>query len=215
MNEEILFVLGIIGAASFAISGALTAIKAKFDLFGVIIIGCVTATGGGVLRDILIGEIPPMLFKEPYLGGIAAALSVVAFCFIYFKRKDFYRIDEKRERINNVFDSVGLAAFTVTGTELAFSHGISGNVLLSITIGVLTGVGGGILRDVLTGNPPYIFRKHVYAVVAIFGSVIYYVLRLYVLDTLVASAVSMAIIVGARLLATKYRWKLPKINIDD
>ena len=214
MNESILFVLGIIGAVSFAISGALVAIKSKFDLFGVIIIGCVTATGGGVIRDVLIGQTPPMLFKAPYLGIIAAALSVAVFYFVYFRKKDFYELSEKIEKINNVFDSIGLAAFTVTGTEIAFTSGFSDNILLSVSVGVLTSVGGGILRDVLTENPPYIFTKHVYAVVAIFGAAIYYALRILSVSTIISSAASIIIIVGVRMLATKYRWKLPKIRIE-
>ena len=213
MDEYILLILGIIGVISFSVSGTIVAIKAKFDLFGVIIMGCVTASGGGILRDVIIGKIPPELFSKPYVFAIAALASVIVFLSIYFDKKDFLKISETIERVNNVFDSVGLAAFTVTGTEMAFICGLSENVFLSITIGVLTGIGGGVLRDILTGTSPYVFRKHVYAVAAIFGGAIYYVLRCYVVVNWLASLISMIFIIGIRLLATKFRWELPKIDI--
>lgn len=211
----ILLILEIIGTIAFAVSGALVAVKAKFDIFGVLVIGCITAVGGGITRDILIGATPPTIFAKLYIVCIAAATALLVFLLAYFTRKKFDEVREKIEQINNIFDAIGLAAFTVMGTEIAFTGGFSHNVFLSVTLGVLTGVGGGVLRDILTETPPYIFKKHVYALASIVGAALYYILRLYVESTVLPSAVAIAFIIGVRALATKYRWSLPKIHLEN
>lgn len=208
-------VLEILGTIAFAVSGTFVAIKAKFDVFGVLVIGCITAVGGGIMRDILIGETPPLIFTRLYIVAVAGAVSMVAFVTAYVKRASFDRISEKIEHVNNIFDAIGLAAFTAMGTELAFTDGVSDNVFLSITLGALTGVGGGLLRDVLTGTSPYIFRKHVYAVATIFGAAIYYAIRVWTDNTVLPSIIAVLFIIVIRLLATKYRWNLPKIIITE
>ncbi|MBQ8322871.1 MAG: trimeric intracellular cation channel family protein [Clostridia bacterium] len=213
--EIILLVLEIVGTVAFAVSGAFVAVKARFDIFGVIVIGCITAVGGGITRDLLIGAFPPAIFSRSYIVGIAALTSTLAFLFAYFHRKKFDETLEKIERINNVFDAIGLAAFTVMGTELAFVKGFSDNVFLSITLGVLTGVGGGVLRDILTETPPYIFKKHIYAIASIGGGALYYILRLFTDGTLIPSAVATFFIILVRMLATKYRWSLPKVRLEE
>lgn len=210
-----MFVLEIAGTVAFAVSGAFVAIKARFDIFGVLVIGCITAVGGGITRDMLIGATPPAIFSKIYIVGIACLASLIVFIVAYIKRKKFDEIRERIEHINNIFDAIGLAAFTVMGTEIAFTNGLSENVFLSITIGVLTGVGGGVLRDILTETSPYIFKKHVYALASILGAVLYYLIRIWVNDTTLPSIVAMIFIIGIRLLATKYRWDLPKIKLQE
>lgn len=212
---NILLVLEIIGTISFAVSGALVAIKARFDIFGVLVVGCVTAVGGGITRDLLIGATPPAIFFKWYIALIAAVASLGVFIVSYIHRQKFDELRGRIEYINNVFDAIGLAAFTVTGTELAFTAGFADNVFLCVTLGVLTGVGGGVLRDIFTETSPYIFTKHVYAIASIFGAALYYVLRLFVENTVIISAVCIAVIIVTRLLATKYRWSLPKIQLED
>ena len=211
VTQTILFILEIIGTIAFAISGAFVAIKANFDVFGVIVIGCITSVGGGIMRDILIGNVPPTIFSRLYIVVIAASTSLAVFLVSYRTRKKFERMHKKAEQINNVFDAMGLAAFTVMGTELAFTNGISSNVFLAVTLGVLTGVGGGLLRDILTETSPYIFKKHVYAVAAILGAILYYLIKIWVDNTIFPSIASIIFVIGIRLLATKYRLSLPKI----
>ncbi len=215
ITETVLLILEIVGTIAFAVSGAFVAIRAKFDIFGVLVIGCITAVGGGITRDILIGATPPAIFSKSYIVGIAAITSLLAFAFAYFYHKKFDEVRERIEQINNVFDAIGLAAFTVMGTELAFTRGLSGNVFLSVTLGVLTGVGGGLLRDILTETPPYIFKKHVYALVSIVGAGLYFLLRGIVADSLLPSAAAILLIIAARIFATKYRWSLPKIKSEE
>ena len=214
-TEVILFILEVVGTISFAVSGAFVAIKVRFDVFGVLVIGCITAVGGGIMRDILIGEFPPAIFSRGYLVLIACASALTVFLVSYKQRKKFDGIRGKIEHINNVFDAIGLATFTAMGTELAFSNGFSDNVFLSLVLGVLPAVGGGLLRDILTETPPYIFKKHVYAVAAIVGSALYYVIRLFVENSIFPGAIAISFIIGIRMLATKYRWKLPKIQLED
>ncbi len=216
LTEIVLLVLEIIGTIAFAVSGTLVAIKAKFDVFGVLVVGCITAVGGGITRDIIIGQTPPLIFSNLYILGIAAATSVLVFIIAYYKKNIFERMREKIEHINNYFDAAGLAAFTVMGVELAFSaYAVYQNVFLSITLGVLTGVGGGLLRDIFTENTPYIFKKHIYALASIFGAGVYYSIRLYVDNTILPTLVGIVVIFTLRVLATKYRWSLPKVQLEE
>jgi uncharacterized membrane protein YeiH len=215
MIEEILFVLEIIGTVAFAISGAFVAVKAGLDIFGVTFIGCVTAVGGGIFRDMLIGVTPPAIFSNLHVLLVAVLTSLAVFAFSYVTRKKFDSMRKKIEHVNNFFDALGLAAFTVMGTEIAFTRGLENNVVLALLLGMLTGVGGGMLRDVLTNTTPYIFKKHVYALASIGGAALYYVLRILVAHTAVAVVAALVFVVIIRMLASKYRWELPKVRLTE
>lgn len=211
----ILKVLEIVGTIAFAVSGAFVAIKAKLDLFGVLFIGCITAVGGGIVRDLLIGATPPAIFSNAHILFVALGASFLVFLLAYIKRKDFEEIQKKVEYVNTFFDAVGLAAFTVMGTEVAFVEGLSENAFLSIALGMLTGVGGGIFRDVLTDTTPYIFKKHVYALASIGGAAVYYAIRYHVAQAWIPSLIAGLLIVAVRMLAAHFRWSLPKVHLDD
>ena len=213
-SEIILLILEIVGTVSFAVSGAFVAVKAKLDVFGVVFIGCVTAVGGGITRDILIGRTPPAIFSNLGILLIAAVSSGVVFVVARIMHRKFLVAYEKIEPYQNLFDAFGLAAFSVMGTEIAFVYGVSDNFVLSILLGLLTGVGGGVLRDVLTSTTPYIFKKHIYALASIAGASVYYVMRLGKAETLLPSMIAMVLVVVVRLLARKYRWSLPKAHLE-
>ena len=215
MEEIILLILEIVGTIAFAISGALVAVKARLDIFGVLFIGCVTAVGGGITRDLLIGITPPAIFSNLYILLVAGLVSLITFFVAYLHNKHFDTLKEKIEHVNTLFDAVGLAAFSVMGTEVAFVNGLSDNVVLSVLLGMLTGVGGGIFRDILTNTTPYIFKKHVYALASIGGAILYYVLRSLFTESIIPSAVSMVFVILIRLLAAKYRWSLPKVHLEE
>ena len=215
-TEIILLILEIVGTIAFAVSGAFVAIKAKLDVFGVIFIGCVTAVGGGITRDILIGATPPAIFTNSYILWIAALTSAVVFVIAYLNREKFDDVRAHSEHINNFFDAVGLAAFSVMGTEIAFTNGLSDNPVLSVVLGMLTGVGGGMIRDILTDTTPYIFKKHVYALASIAGATLYYILRYFLSEmVMIPTMVAMLLVILLRMLATKYRWSLPKVQLKD
>lgn len=211
--EALSLILEIIGTVAFALSGSIVAVHASLDIFGVVFIGAVTAIGGGILRDILMGKFPPAIFLRINVFLIAVLTSVVFFIFTYIKRKKYLALEERIEKVNNVFDAIGLAAFSVIGTEAAVSGGFESHMFFCVALGMITGIGGGIFRDILTSKTPFIFKKHVYAVVSILGCIIYYILRIYSGMLIGASAVSMLLIVTLRMLATKYRWSLPRIKL--
>lgn len=211
----LLLILEIIGTISFAISGAVVAIKAKFDIFGVAFVGVITAMGGGIIRDLLIGRYPPAVFSNFYIFLIAVIASIITFIIVYKNKSRFNMLEGIIEYINNFFDALGLAAFSVMGTEVAFVFGFSDNMFLAVTLGVLTGIGGGIFRDVLTDTTPFVFKKHIYAIASILGACIYYLLRMSFDNLAVISAVSMILVVVIRMLATKYHWSLPKIELEN
>ncbi len=214
ITEIVLTVTELIGSLAFAVSGALAAIDRKLDAFGVLFIGCVTATGGGIIRDMMLGITPPAVFSHLYILGCAMAAALVVFVIAYINRSHYHTLHDRLEAVNNIFDAVGLASFSVMGTETAISHGVGDNIVLTIFIGMLTGVGGGILRDVMTDSTPYVFKKHIYALASVAGSAVYYVLVRAGAGTPASTFVSMALVIAIRLLATYYRWSLPRIHID-
>jgi len=215
MPNFIILILEIIGTISFAISGAVVAIKSRFDIFGVAFVGVITAMGGGIVRDIIIGRYPPAVFSNFYIFLIAVISSIVTFIIIYKNKSHFAMFEGMIEYINNFFDAVGLAAFSVMGTEVAFMFDFSDNMFLAVTLGVLTGIGGGIFRDVLTDTTPFVFKKHIYAIASILGACLYYLLRTTFNNLAVISVISMLLIVAIRMLATKYHWSLPKIELEN
>ena len=214
VTEIVLLITELIGTVAFAVSGALAAIDRDLDAFGVLFIGCITATGGGVLRDVMIGHTPPLIFSNLYVLGAAALTSLIVFVIAYRQRHKYHDLRDHLEAVNNVFDAVGLAAFSVMGTEVAIASGHGGNVVLSVCIGMLTGVGGGILRDMMTNSTPYVFKKHIYALASISGSIIYYVMARLGTGAAYATFAAMAVVIAIRLLATHFRWSLPRVRRD-
>lgn len=211
----VFFCLEIFGIIAFSISGSLVAIKNKFDIFGVIIVGVITAVGGGITRDIIVGCTPPIIFSNGYLIAISIFASLCTFLLAYLKRKRFVLLQNKIELVNNYFDAIGLAVFTISGIEAVFNYGFSDNFLLCISMGVLTGVGGGLLRDIFTGSAPYIFTKHVYALTSIIGAIAFYILRFFIPIKIISTVIGIGLIFILRILAIKFRWKLPKAHIDE
>lgn len=192
------FILELIGTVAFAISGASVALEKKMDIFGVAILGMTTAVGGGIMRDLIIGVIPPTAFQRPVYALTALATSVIV--FLPFVRKHL----STDSVILLVMDSLGLGIFTVTGVMTCASLN---NVFLQIFVGTLTGVGGGVLRDIFAGIRPSIFVKHFYATASLIGAL--------VCSLLIPLGQDISMIIGAfvvtvlRLLAAKYRWNLP------
>lgn len=213
--DFVFFCLEILGIIAFSISGALVAIKSKFDLFGVVVAGVITAVGGGITRDILVDQLPPKIFYNQHLIFISVLTALLTFVFACVKRSKFSIIESKIEAINNYFDAIGLAVFTVMGVETAINYGYGDNFLLSISMGALTGVGGGLMRDIFTSSKPSIFTKHVYAVASIIGAITFYVLRINFALTTISTLAGVFIIFALRVTATKYRWELPKAHIDE
>ena len=215
LGKIIILIMEWIGTIAFSVSGSLVAINCSLDLFGVIIVGCVTAVGGGMIRDILIGKIPPQIFFSPQILLVSIITSIFVFVLAYIKRQKFESLRERIENINVFFDALGLAAFSVAGVEIARSAGYEGHMLISITLGALTGIGGGVLRDVLVNEKPYVLTRHIYALASIFGCVVYYFISVCWNYRILGTALAVVLIVLTRMLAAKFRWKLPKIKVED
>lgn len=213
--EETIKIMELLGTLAFAISGSLVAISSKLDIFGVSFLACITAFGGGMLRDLLLGINPPQIFNNFSIFLLALTVSVLVFIISYICKKSFNSFKTKIERINNVFDAIGLAAFVVIGSEVACTRGFLDNGFIVVFMGMITGVGGGIFRDILIDTTPYVFKKHIYALAAILGAITYFVLRKYIQNVQLASIASMVLVFAIRMLATKYRWSLPRIHIQD
>ena len=214
VRDLLIYCMEWIGTVAFAVSGALVAIGSGLDLFGVIIVGSITAVGGGIMRDLLLGYTPPRVFVSTETLLVAMLTGVVVFVVAWINVRRFRDLQKKVERINVVFDAIGLAAFSVTGVEVAVESGFGDNFLLTLLMGVMTGVGGGVLRDVLVNEKPYILTRHIYAVASILGSIIYYLLRTGISYRVLGTFLSVGVTILIRLLAAHYRWSLPKISFD-
>lgn len=215
--ESVLLAIELIGTVAFAITGVITAIEKKFDIFGALVLGTVTAVGGGIVRDLILGYLPPMAFRKSVYAITAVVTSLAVFIIAYFFGKKIQKHFDIYSQIINVFDSIGLSVFVIGGVNSAIACGFKENMFLTVFVAVLTGVGGGVMRDIMAGRVPKILRKRVYALAAIIGSIIYYILIYY---ELCSSA--LAIIIGAgsviiiRILATIFHWNLPTVkNLDE
>ena len=204
--QTLIFMLELIGTVAFAISGAMTALKKNMDIFGVAILGLTTAVGGGALRDVLLGITPPVMFREPVYALLAIFVSVVI--FIPSVRRLLTRRQSLYERMMLVMDSIGLGVFTVVGINTAYGVSDNFNLFLLIFVGTVTGVGGGVLRDVLAGNTPYIFVKHIYACASIVGAILCAALRAP-LGEAASVIIGASAVIIIRLLAAHYKWSLP------
>ncbi len=215
--EKILFTIEIIGTIAFAITGVITAVEKKLDILGAIVLGTVTAVGGGILRDIMLGYLPPMAFRNPVYALTAIATSVAVFVIAFLVGKKIVKHFDVYSQVINFFDSLGLAVFVVTGVNTAAACGFGENAFLSIFVAVLTGVGGGVMRDILAGRVPKILRRRVYALAAILGAIIYYyLLEFNVFSQTVSMLIGAGSVLIIRILATIFHWNLPTIkNIEE
>ncbi len=208
---EIFFsILEIAGTVSFAISGAMAALEKKVDLFGVIVLGITTALAGGIFRDMLVGRVPPAAFSDGTYMKIAFVTSVIVFLAAWMFSDKYVNNIQVIDTINNIFDAAGLGAFTITGAKVAMSMGYMDNSFFVIFLGMVTGVGGGIIRDLMIGEIPFILRKRIYAVASLLGGCIYYVLLLKNVADMTAAFIGIGIVFSLRMLATIFRWNLPK-----
>ena len=210
--EDVMFVLELIGAAAFAVSGAMVSIEKKADIFGVLFLAVTTALGGGVIRDVLIGRIPPVMFVSYWYLLISVVAALAVFIDAYLRSEKYKLHLDKLDSVNNVFDAIGLAVFTVSGMNAAMP--VSDNVILVLFVGMCTGVGGGMLRDVMTNTMPKVLRKRVYAVASLIGGGLYYVMHVLDINQLLSVGCGMLVIFALRLFATIYKWNLPSVKLD-
>ena len=211
--DEFIFILELVGTVAFASSGAMIAIEKKMDIFGVNVLGATTAVGGGIMRDIILGLTPPGAFSHPVYVLVAALTSTILFVIAYAKptafesrvKTDYY------DKLMFWCDTAGLGIFTVVGIQAAVRAVGGENVFFFVFIGTLTGVGGGVLRDIMAGETPYILVKHIYACAAIAGGIVCVVGRT-AFGEAYGTILGLAATVLLRFLAAHFRWNLMRVS---
>lgn len=196
------YFLEILGTLAFAFSGALAGFNKRMDVFGIFVIAFVTAMGGGMLRDMLIGNTPVVWMKDlTYLLIIALG----AFTAIIFRKKLMYF-----RKSLFLFDTIGLGIFTIIGIEKGIEAGL--HPVVCITLGTMTACFGGVVRDILCNDIPVIFRKEIYATICILGGIVFFILKeINLTDDLIYLFTS-SLIIAIRLLVVIKRWRLPRIS---
>ena len=203
------FFLELIGTVAFAISGAVVGIQKKMDIFGVAILAMTTAVGGGIIRDVILNITPPAAFRNPVFTLSSIGIGIIV--FVIYRHHFEMQKHAVYDVLLRIMDAIGLSLFTVIGVETAYIHVADANAYLAIFVGVLTGVGGGILRDVLAGNTPYVFVKHFYACASLIGAVVCAVCWSW-LGSLPSMLIGAGLNMVLRNMAVHYRWSLPKIE---
>lgn len=214
-QEIITFIMEMIGTVAFAASGAMVGAKRKMDIFGICVLGVITAVGGGITRDVILGITPPSVFQNPIYALVATVVSCLVFMVLYRNQELLegkFRVTY--DRIMIMMDAVGLAIFTVVGVNIGIRQGHLENAFLLVFLGTITGVGGGLLRDIMAGVPPYIFVRHIYACASIVGALTcVWIHRIF--GEVEAMVVSSIVILFIRYLAAHYRLNLPRLELRE
>lgn len=212
MPWTLLSIFDLIGTIAFAISGAFVAIRNDMDLFGVNALAVTTACGGGMIRDMIVGQIPPMMFRNPTYVLVAAVVANIVFLLTSLHRHMPRKFAPVYDMTLFWFDTLGLAAFTVDGVMAGVNAGFAHNAFLLVFLGFMTGVGGGTLRDMMANRIPDIFVKHIYAVASIAGGILMVFLLRYTDSREIAMIGGFLVILVLRNLARHFRWNLPKVK---
>src|SRR5947209_3300735 len=201
-NATLEQVLNLVGTFVFALSGALLAVRKNYDIVGMAVLAVITAIGGGVIRDLVIGAVPPVAFTD----AIYLLLPLLATALTFFAHVQINRLNAAVL----VFDAAGLAVFCISGTAKALNYGLG--PVPAAALGVLTAVGGGIMRDVLAHDEPSVLRaeSELYALPAILGSVITVVLPHLPIDSALAAGLTAVFVFALRLLALRYDLRAPR-----
>lgn len=199
-----------LGICTFSVSGAMIGIRKRFDFLGVFICAVLTSLGGGLIRDLILGNNPPAMFYNYTYVILMLLTTLVVFLIARFKKDKFVEKEEEIAKINNIFDALGLGLYSVIGVQTAINAGYMSNPYLAIFVGGMTGVGGGMLRDALINDIPVILTKNIYILASLFGSAVYYCMMHYDIDTGISTTVATMVVFIVRILATRYKWNMPK-----
>ena len=194
-----LYFLDLFGVAVFAITGSLAAGKKQMDLFGVVVLALATALGGGTLRDLILGDYPVFWISDPSYVVIGTAVAISIFVLARFLRPPAKAL--------MFADAFGLAIFTIIGTDKAISLGVAGSI--SVIMGVMTGVAGGIIRDILSGEIPLVLKAEIYATASLCGAIIFVVLTAYFPSMPLPAPAAITAVLALRLAAIHWNLSLP------
>jgi uncharacterized membrane protein YeiH len=193
--------LDLFGTMIFAVTGALKAIEHKLDIVGVIVLSGIAGLAGGIIRDVVIGRTPPSALVDP-LYIIITSITGIGILFLY-------RYVKNLMRLFLIFDAFGLGIFSLLGANIAFSmFGL--NLVIMMFAGVITAVGGGIIRDMLVSEIPLVLRKELYVSVSFVGVLSFFILHYLGVNILISTIIGIIVITSFRIAAIKYNWNLPR-----
>ena len=198
-----IYILDLFGTMAFAVTGAFKAIEHKADIVGIIILATITGVAGGTIRDVVFGKTLPNSIIDPAYVIITVISGIVLF-LLYSKMRKHWNLFLK-------FDAIGLGVFTVIGATFAYNL-FGMNFLIIVLSGMLTAIGGGILRDVFVNQTPIVFVKELYASASFIGAVTFYFTLLITNEVYAATILGIMLTTGLRLVAMKYNWNLPKVR---
>lgn len=198
-------ILDLLGTLAFAISGALAGRERRLDLFGLTILAFATAIGGGTVRDMMIGVTPVSWLKD--LSYFYTIMLGVVMALVFYKKFTFLRYSLF------LFDTIGLAVFTLIGIQKGMNIGL--HPIICVSLGTITASFGGVIRDILANKIPIIFKQEIYATACIIGGLMYYLLNYFNLEQDVLYAATAGTIVIIRVLAVRYKWSLPFANVSN
>jgi uncharacterized membrane protein YeiH len=196
--------LEVIGTAAFAMSGVMAAAKASMDWLGAMVLALVVAIGGGTIRDTLIGRLPVAWLVDTWPVWVALATAVVM--LLLLRSRPALPIEDTRSYL--IADAIGLASFVILGTQIGLQADL--NPFMAVAVGTITGVGGGVIRDVLTGRKPIVLVGQIYALAGIIGGLLFAGLSTWGVDGQLAVWASVAVIISIRMVAIQRQWRLPQ-----
>lgn len=209
MVVSVIGFMDLLGTIAFAISGALVGVKRDMDIFGVNILAVITACGGGMTRDIVIGKEPPVMFVNPIYVLIAVITANVVFLYLCSNR----RLPGSKKALNMLLfwcDTLGLAAFTVDGVFAGIQIGLD-RLFLCTFLGTVTGVGGGAIRDIFANQMPEIFWKNIYAMASVPGAILTVLAWRLLGSENKAALIGGLCVILVRCIAVHYNWNLPRV----
>jgi uncharacterized membrane protein YeiH len=204
ISTNFIYFLDLFGTMAFAITGAFKAIESKFDIVGILLLATITGVAGGIFRDVVMGKFPDSL-SDP-LFVIISIISGISIFFLFPKFQKHWNLFLK-------FDAIGLGIFTIIGATVAYNL-VGLNFLAIMLAGILTAVGGGILRDVFVNQIPIVFVKEFYISASFIGVVIFYLIIYFKDDLYIATIFGIVITTGLRLVAMRFNWNLPRFKAN-
>jgi uncharacterized membrane protein YeiH len=204
MSFSLPYLLDLAGTFVFALSGAMAGVKHRLDVFGVLVLSFAAANTGGITRDVLIGAIPPGAISDWHYVGVSLVAGLITFSFPAAVTQRWSPV--------LLFDAAGLALFAVSGAHKALAYGL--NPIMATLLGMLTGIGGGMARDVLLAEIPTVLRADLYAVAALVGAAVVVIANVMQLPSEAAALIGAALCFGLRVLAIRRGWQLPVASVD-
>ncbi len=205
-----LIIIQYVGAVSFTISATIYAIQKRTDIIGALVFSLLTCFGGGAMRDIALGQLPPYILvsrEAHYLALVSIGVCLICYHLGFIKKIARFADRHQHSFLIEFTDSLGLASFVVSGLEVAIECGKTDFVILAFA-GCITGVGGGILRDICSAEIPSVFKKHIYLIPVIIASV-FFALTYTKIPELLSVVIAIVIILSIRMLAFAFKWNLP------